>query len=921
MEIMLDSGSAVSLVRQDMISPLMTSVVHIPLPHVKLVTAAGNDLLIVDHIRATVQIQNYTVTHSFIVVNTLITPAILGIDFLQQHSIKIYFATTPIKLSVSPGAGSKIIDPCVRSVMEAENILWTKHCAVTSLSSTIEDQVEDYAIPVFSDACSVEFPECKMSSLQPVVYEFQQIFKTTPGKTNASYHYISTTGPPVRVPPRRIPIHYREEILDQLQSMLDQGIIKQSNSPWLVPTVYVQKKSGEIRLCVDYRTLNKKTMRDAYPLPLPDEVQDRLGRATVFSTLDLQCGYWQVPVAPEDQTKTAFCPGPGMGLYELCCMPFGWSGAPGSFQRLMDKILHGLSFVVVYLDDILIYSEDVTQHTDHLRQVFSKLQSVGPTLRGSKCHLGMSSVSYLGHIFSAAGMAAEPKVIKEWPTPRDAKDLRQFWGLASYYRRYIRNFANIAALLHQMTQKSIQFLWNQECEQAFSTLKPYLGQSPVLTFPDFSSTAKPFVLQTDANSLGIGAVLEQDGRVVAYASHVLTKAEKSYSVIQQECLAIVYALKQFRQYLLGRPFTLQTDHAPLQWLSSQKMEGLLCRWALSLQEFDFNIEYHKGTANANALSRCHLEPQKFDVAATLLDTREANLQTAQQHDPSIAKIYSKLLTSSSQPTGSAWKLQPFKRYKQIWPQLLLVKGCVCRQYCPSPMSDVITVPIIPPSLRPQLLRQTHDASSAGYQGFDKTLRRLQQEAYWVGMARDVELYCRERVKCQQMKQSLPSKAPLVSLPIGQPWEAIAVDVLQVPMSYQHNKYLLVVQDYFTKWVEAIPMPDQTAVRIAQELTKIFSALGIPRIVHSDQGQNFESTVLKQTLSAFGIHKSHTTPYHPQGDGMVERFNRSLLQLLRSYVEHETDWERYLPLTLFAYRTDCLRTERQSTHQLKYLPSL
>ena len=273
MEIMLDLGSAVSLIRQDMISPQMTSVVHVPLPQVKLVTAAGNDLLMVDHIRATVQIQDYTVTHSFIVVNTLITPAILGIDFLQQHSIKIDFATTPIKLSVSPGAGGKILDPCVRSVMEAENTLCTKHCAVTSLSSTIEDQVEDYVIPVFSDACSVEFPECKMSNLQPVVYEFQQIFKTTPGKTNASYHYISTTGPPVRVPPRRIPIHYREEILDQLQSMLDQGIIKQSNSPWMAPTVYVQKKSGEIRLCVDYRVLNKKTMQDAYPLPLPDEVQ------------------------------------------------------------------------------------------------------------------------------------------------------------------------------------------------------------------------------------------------------------------------------------------------------------------------------------------------------------------------------------------------------------------------------------------------------------------------------------------------------------------------------------------------------------------------------------------------------------------------------------------------------------------------
>ena len=170
------------------------------------------------------------------------------------------------------------------------------------------------------------------------------------------------------------------------------------------------------------------------------------------------------------------------------------------------------------------------------------------------------------------------------------------------------------------------------------------------------------------------------------------------------------------------------------------------------------------------------------------------------------------------------------------------------------------------------------------------------------MAGDVEKYCRECLKCQKMKQPLPSKAPLTSIPVGRPWEMIAVDVLQVPMSYQHNKYLLVVQDYFTKWAEAIPMPDQTATRITRELIKIFAVLGMPNILHSDQGQNFESTILRQTLNAFSIVKSHTTAYHPQGDGMMERFNRSLLQLLRSYVEQEAEWERYLPLVLFAYRT-------------------
>ena len=290
------------------------------------------------------------------------------------------------------------------------------------------------------------------------------------------------------------------------------------------------------------------------------------------------------------------------------------------------------------------------------------------------------------------------------------------------------------------------------------------------------------------------------------------------------------------------------------------------------------------------------------MAATLLEKRDTDIQTAQQEDQHIAKIYHHLTTSSSCPSGKDWQQQPLKRYKQIWSQLLLVEGCVCRRYCPSPTSDVITVPILPPRMRPQILHYTHDEPCAGHQGIDKTLGRLQQEAYWVGMAADVERHCRECMKCQQGKQPLPSKAPLMSIPIGRPWEMIAVDILQVPMSYQHNQYLLVVQDYFTKWVEAIPLPDQKAARITRELIKIFSVLGIPNIVHSDQGTNFESTILRQTLNAFGIAKSHTTSYHPQGDGMVERFNRSLLQLLRTYVEREADWEQYLSLVLFAYRT-------------------
>lgn len=228
---------------------------------------------------------------------------------------------------------------------------------------------------------------------------------------------------------------------------------------------------------------------------------------------------------------------------------------------------------------------------------------------------------------------------------------------------------------------------------------------------------------------------------------------------------------------------------------------------------------------------------------------------------------------------------------------------MCRKYSPGPTNDVITVPIIPNSLRKSVITRNHDIPTAGHQGAERTLDKVRKEGYWVNVAKDVESYCRECIKCQEAKLPAPVRAPLTSMPVGRPWQMVAVDVLEVPVSYKNNRYILVIQDYFTKWAEAIPMRDQTAARITEELIKVFSVFGVPDVLHSDQGKNFESTLLKETLQAFGIAKSHTTAYHPQGDGMVERLNRSLLQLLRVFVDKDpADWERYLPLVLYAYRT-------------------
>ena len=229
-----------------------------------------------------------------------------------------------------------------------------------------------------------------------MVAEYKDLFCTTPGHTSVACHHIPTKGSSIRVPPRCIPAHYRSEVERQLNQMLKQDIITESSSPWMTPAVFVPKKSSELHICIDYRQLNKQTVRDAYPLPLPDEVQDRFAGSTVFTTLDLQSGYWQLPLAPEDQAKTAFCPGPGMGLYQFRRMPFGLTGAPGSFQRLMDSVLRDLPFATTYIDDVLVFSQTEEQDVHHLQQVFQRLQGAGLTFRGSKCHIGVSKVCYLG---------------------------------------------------------------------------------------------------------------------------------------------------------------------------------------------------------------------------------------------------------------------------------------------------------------------------------------------------------------------------------------------------------------------------------------------------------------------------------------------------------------------------------------------
>ena len=392
-----------------------------------------------------------------------------------------------------------------------------------------------------------------------------------PGRTSLVKHRVDTgNSPPIRQPVRQIPLHKREEARHLLQDMLAKGVIQPSSSPWASPIVLVPKKDGNVRFCIDYRKVNAVTRRDAYPLPRMDDTLDTLAGAKWFSTLDMVSGYWQVEVADEDKEKTAFCTPDG--LYEFNVLPFGLCNGPATFQRLMDLVLSGLqwSSCLVYLDDIIVVGRSFHEHLQNLENVFQRLRSAGLKLKPKKCTFMRKEVLYLGHLVSREGIATDPGKISKvagWPVPTTVQEVQRFLGFASYYRRFIRDFAEIAKPLYQLTERNFPFKWTAECQRCLEELKCRLTTTPVLAYPDYS---RRFILDTDASDFAIGAVLAQhdDGheRVVAFASRTLSKTERRYCVTRRELLAVVVFTKHFRPYLLGREFILRTDHGSLTWL-------------------------------------------------------------------------------------------------------------------------------------------------------------------------------------------------------------------------------------------------------------------------------------------------------------------------------------------------------------------
>ena len=777
-------------------------------------------------------------------------------------------------------------------------------------------------------------PELEKSQLMQLLQSYHEVFSLEEGErgqTDLVEMEIDTgSSRPIKQPPRRMPLAVRKEIARQVKSMQDNGVVVPSNSPWSSPVVMVRKKDGTHRFCVDYRRLNAVTQADQFPIPRIDDLLDQLGKSKYFSTLDLASGYWQIRVHPNSQAKTAFAT--PSGLYEFKVMPFGLTNAPAVFQRLMQRVLMGLNppegpdMVTVYIDDILVFSRTLSEHLKHLQAVLERLKQAGLKLKPQKCHFIRKEVEYLGHILTPNGLKTNPRLVEavlNFPEPKCVQQVRQFLGLSSFYRRFIPNFAKIAQPLHTLTRKGMEFSWHDTCQEAFTNLKHVLTQAPILSYPLLDH---PYILETDASIQGLGAILsqEQDGRIhpVAYASRSLSPQERNYGITELETLAVVWAISHFKSYLYGHSVTVYTDHSAIKAiLETPSPTGKHARWwtkvyGSGVKQVHIVHRSGKTNTNADALSRNPLpltqdvcsDNEDVQVAAvrsepisTLLtkpqlsQKKETSIAAEQRKDPYLAQVIL-FLEKNFLPEDTNMARKIANQSKQF----ALIENIL---YFLDSRHGYRKRVAVPRHLQRQVIQEHHRGNMGGHFAVNKLYKMLASHWWWEGMYTDVHEEVKSCPECAIVSGGSKSKPPLHPIPVQRPFQIIGVDIMELPKTKQGNRYVVVFQDFFSKWPMVYPVPDQKTQRLVKLLTEeVIPFCGVPEALLSDRGANLLSHLMLDVCEILGIRKLNTTSYHPQCDGMVERFNHTLKSALRKHaVKFGNQWDTYLPGIIYAYR--------------------
>ncbi|KAJ3705864.1 hypothetical protein LUZ61_009569 [Rhynchospora tenuis] len=731
--------------------------------------------------------------------------------------------------------------------------------------------------------------------LEELIEGYSQLFEEPVGlpPKRAIDHQIPLVpeAKPVNQRPYRYSYFQKLEIEKIVGELLKNSVIQTSNSPYASPVLLVKKKDEGWRMCIDYRKLNNQTMKDKFPIPIIEDLLDELHGARYFSKIDLRSGYHQIRMKESDVYKTAFRTHDGH--YEFLVMPFGLSNAPATFQSLMNQIFKQYlrRFILVFFDDILVYSKTLEEHKQHLGAAMRILEENELYAKKSKCEFGVEKLEYLGHVISAGGIATDPKkveVMKNWVSPKNVKELRSFLGLTGYYRRFVKGYGTIAKPLTDQLKKNA-FKGGPDAEKAFQLLKQAMSEAPVLAMPDFS---KPFIVETDASDVGMGAVLMQGRNPTAYLSKSLGIKNRGLSTYEKEFLALLTAVQKWRHYLVGRPFVIRTDQISLKYLLEQRVTHVMQHKGLcKLLGLDYTIEYKKGADNkvADALSRLQLpessiEGEKNELAAVseLIPSWQEELKTSYINDQWIQQLKDKLEANDSQESDYT-----------VHQGVIKYKGRICVGNGQN--------------WREKLLKEVHDSTVGGHSGILVTYQRLKSMFYWPKMKEEVHQYVRSCEVCQLNKHE-HIKSPSMLQPLTIPeeaWNSISMDfVCGLPKS-EGKDVILVIVDRLTKYSHFIALSHPyTAPAVAQLfLDHIYKLHGLPSTIVSDRDPVFTSQFWKEIMRKLGIKLNMATAYHPQTDGQTERVNQCLEQYLRCVIQgHPKRWHKLLPMAEWWYNT-------------------
>lgn len=840
---LLDSGASLSCLGGDSYKIFLDLGVKLTKTDFNVTTADGTCQPVLGSLTLPVTYNLTTKEVIFYVIPSLTPNFILGVNFWRQFRI----APELFSEVRAPQLGGQINE--VRAIRPASSLTATENKALSNIIKKFES----------------------------ISYENKGL-----GLTHLVKHKIITTGPPIKQRYYPLSPARQKQLETEVDEMLRLGVIRPSRSPWPSPVLIVTKKDGTGRFCLDSRKINNVTVRDSYPLPYISRILDKLGGARYVSSIDLSKAFWQIALDNDSCQKTAFVV-PGRGLFEFTRMPFGLKNAPSELQRLADA-LFGPEFdenAFCYLDDLILVSEDLESHLNLLNRVYERLRDAGLTINLTKSEFCKAELKYLGYMVDSQGLRTDPvkiDCIKNFPVPKNAKQIRAFIGLCGYFRRFIKGFSGIAAPLTRLTgsKKGISnFAWSTEAETAFNDLKRALTTAPVLSCPDFT---KPFSIHCDASSAGIGGVLIQtiDGleHPIAYYSRCLNTNERNYGITERELLAVLDSVTHFRPYIEGSHFTVVTDHSSLKWLGSlSNPSGRLARWSSRLSQFSFDVVHRKGTQ--------HIVPD-------VLSRKDLAL----------------LSGGNPMSTTDKWYVNTWKGCQEF-PQRFLnfqIRNNELFRHTKTNLAlceDTAWKKVVPMELRQEILSNVHESPRACHPGVFKTYKKLQLRYYWPNMYKDAKQFVNRCKTCKAHKISTAAPNGISSNPkrVTRPMQMLSLDLVgPLPRSYSGFTVILTCVDVFSKFTWLFPLRNGSAKSIIKNLEEnIFLVHGVPRTVVCDNGRQFISREFKALLQSYNIPPPFYNSFYTPQNNVVERYNQTLGTALSILVDSDhRNWSKFLP---------------------------